>query len=455
MLAPEIGRLIVGNAHTETDTGHERRRRHEVASALAETIDGRVNTEYSFKLENGKLVAEDGEAIEDLVDRGFRESVKMASRDSFYEFLPIRTRYELDEIRDDQAMARGEAEYNTTIKFSPYSEELDNDDNNRTKLIAANQKPYWQRGMFRLKHWDEQEERLYLITLSIDNSSVRFLHDIAAETLDYQYKAQNSTETVGETIRLNIKDSSWREIPGQVTKAADGKLSRERGGQWLQGRELKNAEDTQKFVESQHAILNHLSFVDRTLVSQHPTFEGYLNAFHNELYDQAALLDGLLQRAAGVFRGDVGVASATAGYIAREEGRVYDACGLILDGGNKVAGLAAKTGLESILGLAGRELKCTNRNCRKKVVVPLDDLRVGKLSCNKCGLVYDVCLKEARFDKSKIANQNTESVKPVKKESPWERIKREDQEDKEAKKRQRIAYAIKKKQVAERLAQAA
>ena len=44
--------------------------------------------------------------------------------------------------------------------------------------------------------------------------------------------------------------------------------------------------------------------------------------------------------------------------------------------------------------LSGKRLKCTNKDCRKEVIVPDEDLREGKLSCRECGLIYNVCNKE-------------------------------------------------------------
>jgi hypothetical protein len=52
---------------------------------------------------------------------------------------------------------------------------------------------------------------------------------------------------------------------------------------------------------------------------------------------------------------------------------------------------------KSLMELSGKKLRCTNKSCKKEVVVPDNDLREGKLSCNECGLVYDVCNKESSF----------------------------------------------------------
>lgn len=408
-IAPEVGRLAVTGSDIE---GLERRRDDELASTLVEGLKGVVNTHYMFELIDGQLVAEDGEPIEDLLLRGLRSDIKLASEDYFFAFLPSRSRSELDNFRRVQAMASGRTNINTLLEVSPYNEELDDSKDNRDKLVRASQKPYWGRTMIRLSHWDGQ--KAHVITMSSDNlpaaqdfarsaatSSIGMIQEAASRILNYKFNANNANGMLAEPISFNITDSSWRQISCKLVLEIDKILAERHGGDWYQGRPAAESVDLQKYVESQTEILAGLRQADQRLAMQHRDFEDYQKAFERELYNCIAFLEQRLEL--GKTKEKVvnyATAAVGAGAIAESEGKVYDACGLIIATGGKGRSVAQQTGFESLKRLENKKINC--RACKEEVVVDKKYLEKGQLHCNRCGYHLDVCTGKASFKKPEI-----------------------------------------------------
>lgn len=406
-LAPEAGRLAMAETYSES---LEKRRDDELISTLAEGLKGQVNTHYAFELVNGQLVAGDGEPIEELLLRGLRSDIKLASEDNFFSFLPQRSRAELDNFRLVQTMARGEAGFNTLLEISPYNEELDTSQTNRDRLVRAAQKPYWGRTMIRLSHWNGQQ--MHIITLSSDNlpaaqsfnrsassSSVEIFKEAAQRAFNYQFIAENANEMLAKPIRFNIVDNSWRYLPDKLSSTVDTVLSVRYGGEWRQGRPVSESVDLQKYVQSQTEVLAGLKRADRRLAKQYPDFEDYQKAFEREIYNCLALLEKRLELGKTNEKiVDYEAASADVGGMAQAEGKTYDACGLIIDAGkNSQTSTAQQTGYESLLRLENKRISCYG--CKKDVIVDKKYLEKGKLHCNKCGYHLDVCTGKASYKK--------------------------------------------------------
>ena len=396
-LAPEAGRLAVGAYEAL-----EARREDELKSFIVEALKGEVNTHYAFELVNNQLVAKDGEPIEELLVRGLRADIERASEDQFYEFLPHRSRAELDNFRIAQAMATGQVDYNTVLEISPYNEELDISKENRAKLIQAAQKPYWGRTMVRLSHWDGQ--RLHIISLSSDNlknaesfnkaqgtSSVLLFKEATKEEFGYDFSARDANEMLAEPLTLSVRDDSWKNLANRLVTRADQILSARHSGQWHQGRPAEESLNLQSYVDSQQEIIDGLMQAEKRVSHENTNYGDYQMAFGQELYKCIALME-VRQKLGRDDEKIVDYESATAGAgaIARSEGRSYDACGVVLNANaTRQPSTANQTGLESLKRLENKPVSCPN--CEKKVVVDKKYLAKGELYCKKCGYHLDVC----------------------------------------------------------------
>ena len=384
--------------------GYERRRYNEITSGLAEALSGRVETQYSFGLQDGKFIADDGEPIEDMLLRALQEDIKDAAHDDFYKFLPHRSRAELENFRTMQRVAIGNEAFNTQIEISVYNEELDTSEVNRHKLQRAAQMPEWGRTMVRLSHWDGQ--KLNIVTLSSDNlppadksgtSSVSLFKEAAKRSLGYEFAADSANAILAEPIRLRADGGNWKSLAKSLVAEADNVLSERYGSQWLQGRPESEAVDLQKYVESQEQVLKGLLYAERQLAKEHNNFDSYQAAFNKELRKAAALLERRLALGkANEAIVDYQAAAIGAGAWADAEGKSYNMCGLVL--GAEKSSVAQQTGSESLARLIGQPVECPF--CEKKVVVPTKDLEQGKLYCNNCDTGVDVCTGE-KFRRTK------------------------------------------------------
>ncbi len=399
--AANLGRTALQEFTTEDLAGYERRQYDEIHSAVVEGLKGTVRTHYTFELRNGKLVAEDGEIIDELMERGLEESYELARKDPFYEgFVPQRAEAELVEHLDNQAMANGLRSYNTSIKFSPYSEEYDTSEVAREKLVHAAQKPYFKRAMLRLSHWDGQ--KLHIFTRSIDNSSVETLKEVAARKLAFQFGADdNSTQLLAKSIHLDIKDSGWLTLPDEIIDTADKLISSRLGKESKQGRPIDDATDLEAFVAANRVVIENLVDEGRSLSLSHTDYESYQKAFEKELYDHLALLSARLEMNNYEQIIDITAAAGAAGAFAEANGVVFDMCGLVISP-NQAQPSSTNMGFESLLRLQNKKITCPE--CKSKVVVPTEDLKQGRLTCKDCGHGVDVCTGE-KFSKRNVTQK--------------------------------------------------
>lgn len=382
-----MGRTAVRAAQYEELGNYEQRQYDEMFSGAVEALKGTLSSHYRFELKAGRLVACDGEPIEHILNRGMVHTSILAAEDPFYEpFLPKRARHEREELMEQERMARGETDYNTLVTLSPYSEEFATSDQNLKKLKAAAQKPAWKRAMLRISHWDG--ERMHIFTRSIDNSSVELLKKTAEHSLGYKFKANNSTDMLGERIPLDISDESWEALPDTVVGAADDILAARQGGVWHQGRTELDAKKLETFVRANADIIRQLVNTGRRLAMESTGFEQYKRAFDQKAYDYVALLETRLAMNNYAPMEDIEAAAEASGSWARAEGKVYDMCGLVLTGGEE-ASTGQMTGFESLLRLEGKKVTCPE--CKSKVVVPKKELLDGKLHCQDCGYGIDIC----------------------------------------------------------------
>lgn len=184
--------------------------------------------------------------------------------------------------------------------------------------------------------------------------------------------------------------------------AADEILTEREGGVWLQGRREDDAEDLQKYVEEQSEIVQELFNVGRHLSLQHGSYESFQKAFDGETYNYLMLLEKRLEQKDARPIKNIQAAARASGAMGRAEGRSFDMCGKILTGGNAEAvSMAMKTGFESLLRLADKEIECPE--CQKKTIVPIRKLQEGRLQCTRCDYEVDVCTgkvhKESRSKK--------------------------------------------------------
>ena len=393
--ARAIGAVALKGSHFEELSDYECRQYDELESGFVEALDGTVNTHYEFELnEQGKLVARDKEPTEFMLNRALVNAQLLARQDSFFEFMVERTKAELDELHQQEDMARGRTSYNTIVTFSPYNEELATLSDNIKKLEQAAQVPRWRRAMIRVSHWDGQ--RLHIFTRSIDNSSVELLREAAAgPPLNHRFRADCANAMLAERITSKLPSAFIKNLPVMITEEADRLLADRNGGlEFRQGRSQEEAKAAQEFIQTQNDIVLELINIGRRLALEHDNFADYKAAFEQATYNCSALLEARFKLGVHEPLVDYQAAAEAAGAVAEAEGREYNMCGYVLKRGEPNVGV--KTGFESLLRLEGKKVQCPE--CKHQVVVPKSELAAGHLHCPDCGYGVDVCTGR-RFNK--------------------------------------------------------
>lgn len=382
----------------------------EVESTIVESLHGRVASEYSFDNCDGKIIASDGELISDLLERAIIEADRKASEDAYYaDFLPQRTRNELAELQLVESLLGQTDGSNVVCVISPYSEEFDRGDN---KLNSAYQRPDCKRAMLRLTFIDGG--RVHIVTRSLDYASVQMLALSAKDAMDYTYKAIDSTAMQGEHIVLQIESiDGVRALADRFVDIFDTHCLHSGGVKTCQGRSLSDDANLQLLVAER---CNPIKESVRKELKKAARSSLHADEFKHKadviLFNHIALADKLIKGQA--IGSDISYDACTAGQQAAFEGTTYNACGVMLDGGNTVAGLSSMTGYESLLLLSKKHISCPD--CHKKVIVEDKLLKEGILHCTECGNTLDVCgdKEKARIFKKKLTKNKSRHLKESK-----------------------------------------
>lgn len=402
-LAPAIGSVAL---RSEQIPGIERRRIDEVVDGIAEALPGIVKNERCYRLENKRLVAEDGCGMEEILLNGFRHALRETAKDSFYNsFRPQRARHELDEARIWQSMANGETDFNTLVVWSPYSEEFCSD-KTIAKLQAAGQAPEHKRAMLKIAHWAGGQ--LKVLIRSVDNSSVEIIKSATRATTGYTYSAENSTDMLGERQEYNLKASEVYELVDKLVNAADLEISSALGEETRQGRPVQEALNAQKHVQSETQIIDNLLAEGKKLATRCSSYEEYQEKWHSLLHGHTALIKERMLRQDLRPVVDVDRAAIVAGDLAAVKGESFNMCGLIISA-NPASETEAGV-FESIKSLLGKKVTCPE--CKEKVVPPTDKLQAGRLCCTDCKYEVDVCTGQV-YAKSNKGSSRVAGLKKV------------------------------------------
>ncbi len=402
-LAPSIGALALDS---EQLARTEKRRRDELVDGIAEALPGVVHNTRQYSLESGRLVAQDGSDMEELLLNGFRHVARETTKNSFYTpFWPQRARHELDETRLWQQMASGEASFNTLVVWSPYSEEYCDPETVRL-LQEAGQVPESKRAMLKIAHWDGGQLRVFI--RSVDNSNVEIIKNASRSATGYEYKASNSTEILGERQKLSLSLAEAVELADKLVDAADVEITTCIDQPTRQGRKVNEALDTQRHVESETRIIDDLLAKGKKLALEYSTYEEYEGKWHSLLHGHTALIKERLLRQDLRQLIDVERAAGAAGSLAAAKGESFNMCGLIVS--SKTAnGTTEAEVFESVNSLMGKKVTCPE--CKEKVMPPTDKLQAGRLCCPDCKYEIDICTGRVYAKSKKTSARSTHQKK--------------------------------------------
>lgn len=361
-----------GKLALSAEVGLERRFDVEIASGFSEALNGKVASEYSFDVRDGSVIADDGEPLENMMQRSRRVAYEIASLDADMDFVPLRFEAELDELYLQQSIIRGDETGNTVVTRSPMTMELAH----RPDLLKKGfQRPDLRRSMLRVSHWDGQ--KMHVLTRSLDHSSLELLDVTTSEVLGHKFEGSSSLEMLNEHILRNMTLEQVHELLNSFCDAYDRNLYAETGKFSSQGAYAPENIDLLRFVEAHPDILANVKKEVSEFSPDCRTYREFETRLNSCLYRHLALYEELLHD--GVYDTfAIGDSASGAGIRAAESGTTYSLCGYLV-GSDLKSELGFQTGFES-LGIVDRQAVVDKLNA---------DKRKGYcLTCGASGLVY-------------------------------------------------------------------
>jgi hypothetical protein len=359
--APDIGRLAVG----EMDP-MDRRFYVEMASGFCEALKGRVDTHYQFDVVKGKIVADDQEPLEIMMNRSLYSALELANNFPEMGFVADRFSAEVNELNDQQLMATGETNYNTLITSSPMTFELAH----RPDLLKSGfQRPDLKRSMVRISHWDGN--KMHVFTRSLDNGSLQLFTQAIQEATGHEFTQTHSTDVLNDRIHKTMNLGQVQILLDLVCMIYDRLMYEQTGRRTVQGAVEPDDIDLTKFIESHKEILDSLRSKSVEIAHESASYTDFESRFSRETYNHLAYFDEILKGASHYDSVAIGASASDAGARAAERGEVYSICGELLSGAT-----ASVIGAESSYGVL-------TISARMDIVNNMSN-RVGRGTCFNC-----------------------------------------------------------------------
>jgi len=331
----------------------------DMATWLAESLDGSMQTSFDFHFDGNEILSDDGRVMRKIFDEAINDADEECATNPAFGFEARRRRIEREEYDQMVDMMKGDAP-NTMIVVSDFPPELMkatedvggyNAKRKQTMVRIITKKP---------------EGRLNITTQSLDKSD--------RESLEMIYRSfglePQSGELLGQRIQLNINAGEQDQLVDRIRQIYDSGMSAKFGGEWFAGIAGADKSNTYNFVKANEDILDELATraVGNRLIE-------------SDLYNAAALIekrknqhgltghnkDGSLHEHASI-----GEQMDGAGQQARKEGKTYSGCGSSLSAENDdstmesqldILGFGTKLGEDKF---GPRKFKCPQGHVNKR-----------------------------------------------------------------------------------------
>lgn len=226
----------------------EIRDRHDTNTWLAEVLDGRMLTEFSYNYDpaTNELYAEDGSPLGEIFNTAVNDAREMAAKNPGLSFELRRREIEKAEHEDMIAMMQGGA--NTMVVVSDFPAEL----MNATEDVGGyntSRKQTMLRVITR-----QENDTLKIQSLSLDGSNRE-----ALEKIYEQFGLEpEAGELLGQRIYENLDTYQQEFLADQLMGAYDRSMSEQHGGQWKAGRlQPDDPMNTYDFVLAQRDLVDY------------------------------------------------------------------------------------------------------------------------------------------------------------------------------------------------------
>lgn len=305
---------------------HEMRHRHDAETWLAEVLDGRMVTQFSYNYDptNNELYAEDGSGLTEIFKTAISDAEKLAQKNPNLGFELRRRHLEDDEREDMLGMMQGGS--NTMVVVSDFPAEL----MNATEDVGGYNVSRKQT-MLRIITRGE-DNNLTIKSLSLDGSNRAALEKI----YEHFGLAAEDGELLGQRIYEDLDPYQQEFLSDSLVNIYDESIQEQFGGEWRAGRrQPDNPINTYDFVCAQTDLIDH--YVEQ---KNNPTLDGEMLQFavaaemeRRWLESEQVPGDGQPQpKLIGPSVRDFEHQLWLSAMSARAEGKVYSGCGASVGG---------------------------------------------------------------------------------------------------------------------------
>lgn len=393
------------------------------SSHISEVLKGKVSTRFDFEVSDGRLYFLQPGGVtswEEMHQNGLARAEALAL-DPNYAFYRDLSEAELNNARRQEELI-AQAKPFAMIELSLAGTDLASP----AVLRDLGRDPDLARAFLRTSVYDGSGFHIY--SESIDGLSPIDGRGIATGWgMWSEAKVNLGTDATSVDIlkapiiltEVDLAAEDMHHLPKKLVEAYDDRLLKRTGQRHSSGRRLEDSIHTYEFVLNNPDLVNaHMEGLCDLAASDLDVYE--LARLANDLrYD---IMSSFKKRMNGTWvdKGSLAESVADAGAAERANGTTFYGCDTAVSASANLAPNAgyanANEGQKSLMELAGKAVRCANKDCGKKVIIPSKDLERGVLSCSECGLHYDVCTKKSWFEKAISANQ--EELSPLAK---WNR----------------------------------
>ena len=284
----------------------------DLTTQLAEMLPGNMRTPFEFGFDGHDFYDQAGNPLAPFFENGLVEAKRLEQKKPNLRFETRRRELEQDEYQDQLKMARGELP-NTMVVVSDFPPELMDYTHDLGGYNAKRKQT-----MLRVLAWDGQTMRMY--TQSLDRSDRQALETIYHEL----HQAVQPGELLGQRIHFDVEPEQQKVLVDQLMGVYDRALSQQYGGNWHAGIQGRPTFNTYDFVREQRDVMQHA-------LRQHKYggLDVYAVAAHlQERYEQNIQThpNTIIARFDDPFH-NLDKEIRHSGWLARVNGKVYNACG--------------------------------------------------------------------------------------------------------------------------------
>jgi len=252
----------------------------EIVTDGAELLDAPMTTRWSFHIQGGRMVTEEGEHVRDMWERGRRAKQKRAMHDTRFWDDYRRAHYETFEQIEFEDEVIPSFVHNTQITFTPYAQ----DQEDKFGADFIDKETHYKRdrkyGLIRILY-QTSPDTAEVVSISVENSHKLEAFYAVAEALGHTIPEGTSpTDMLGQHIKTFVRPDERLAFECRLLNIFDGTLSEVMGGEYKQGRpkHTLGAEAYSFVIANQDILAVYTQEIDKLAADKQLVGEALLKA---------------------------------------------------------------------------------------------------------------------------------------------------------------------------------